>query len=73
MKTELLIKGTHCASCKALIEDVAKDTRGITSCTVDFATGKTVIEHDASVDWAAFDKEVAALGEYHVIRNNTRV
>ncbi len=64
MITTIIIQGTHCASCKALIEDVASEIPGIKSCTVDFETGKTVIEHDGAVNWAAFKKEVEGLGAY---------
>lgn len=66
MKSILQIKGTHCHSCKALIEEVCLETPGITSCEVDFATGKTVVEHQANVDWEKLKREVAALGDYRV-------
>lgn len=66
MTTTLTIKGTHCESCKALIEDVASETPGITSCTVEYKTGKTVIEHTDTVDWQRFKQEVESLGEYSV-------
>ena len=66
MKTTIIVKGTHCESCKALIEDVASEIPGITSCTVDYKTGITVVEHEGSVDWGAFKKEVEGLGEYKV-------
>lgn len=66
MTTTLTIAGTHCESCKALIEDVANETPGITSCSVDFKTGRTVIEHTDSVDWQRFKQEVESLGEYTV-------
>lgn len=69
MKTKITIKGTHCASCKALIEDVCTEIAGIQSCSVDFKTGTTEIEHDENVDWAKFKKEVEALGEYKVETN----
>ena len=64
--TTINIKGTHCNSCKLLIEDVCKDQKGAKSCAVDFASGKTVIEHDENFDWQAFKKEVEALGNYKV-------
>jgi len=36
MKTAVInIKGTHCKSCKLLIEDVCKDIKGVKSCCVD--------------------------------------
>ena len=66
MKTTLTIKGTHCNSCKALIEDVCRDTPDIRSCNVDFKTGITEVEHEENVDWQKFKKEVEALGEYKV-------
>lgn len=69
MKTTLTIQGTHCASCKALIEDVCAEIPSITSCNVDFKTGTTEIEHDENVDWQKFKKEVEALGEYKVKLN----
>ena len=50
-----------------LIEDVAKDIAGISSCTVDFKTGKTVIEYDSDAALKKFKKEVDALGNYEVI------
>ena len=67
MKKIVMVKGTHCASCKALIEDVCKETEGVTSCTVDFKTGKTVIEHTRLIDMAKLKKEIESLGEYKVV------
>jgi len=64
--TAINIKGTHCNSCKLLIEDVCKEIKGAESCTVNFETGETAIEHDESFDWQAFKKEVEDLGEYTV-------
>ena len=67
MKTTLTIKGTHCNACKMLIEDVCKDHKEVSSCTVDFMTGKTEIEHNGLLDIEALKKEIEALGEYKVI------
>lgn len=66
MKTALTIKGTHCSACKMLIEDVASEIQGIRSCIVDFASGKTELEHDEDLDWITFKKEVESLGDYKV-------
>lgn len=66
MKKVLTIKGTHCSSCKTLIEDVSRDISGISNCVVDFKTGRTEIEHNATVDWNEFKKEIEALGDYKV-------
>jgi len=64
--TTINIKGTHCNSCKLLIEDVCKEIKGATSCVVNFETGETKIEHDESFDWETFKKEVESLGNYKV-------
>lgn len=66
MKTALTIKGTHCVSCKTLIEDVCTEIPGISSCNVDFKTGITEIDHEENVDWQKFKREVESLGEYKV-------
>lgn len=66
MITKFSINGMHCASCKALIEDVSKDIPGVTACEVDMASGTASIEHDASVDMAAVQKEIMSLGDYKV-------
>ncbi len=66
-KTTLTIEGTHCESCKALLEDVCREVPGVRSCAVDFRTGQTIVEHDGAVDWAAFQRAVAELGgQYRV-------
>ncbi len=65
-KTTIFIKGTHCSACKMLIEDVCKETKGVISCTVDFKSGKTGLEHDENLDWNILKKEVESLGDYKV-------
>ena len=65
-KTTIIIKGTHCTACKALIEDVCKDIKGVKSCNVDYKTGKTEIEHDDKIDLNLFKKEIESLGNYKV-------
>jgi len=64
--TTINIKGTHCNSCKLLIEDVCKEIKGTKSCTVNFETGDTTIEHDENFDWETFKKEVESLGAYKI-------
>jgi cation transport ATPase len=70
MKTTLTIKGTHCNACKMLIEDVCKDHKEVSSCTVDFTTGKTEIEHNGLLDIEALKKEIEEVGKYQVEINN---
>ncbi|MDP3733920.1 MAG: heavy metal-associated domain-containing protein [Nanoarchaeota archaeon] len=67
MKLILTIKGTHCNSCKLLIEEACAEIAGVQSCTVDFKTGKTVIEHDGKLDIKKLQKEIEGLGKYKVI------
>lgn len=70
MKTKITIKGTHCVSCKALIEDVCKDVKGVNSCTVDFKTGETEIGHDNNFEWQKLKQEIESLGQYKLEFNN---
>lgn len=44
MKYELLIKGMHCASCAIKIEKKLLGTKGVTEASVDFLTGKAVVQ-----------------------------
>jgi cation transport ATPase len=64
MQTIVTIKGTHCPACKALIEDVCGDFQEIQSCSVDFKTGRTEIEHSEKLDWNKFRQEIESLGAY---------
>lgn len=66
MKTTVIIQGTHCNACKALIQDVCSEIKGIKSCAVNFQTGETVVEHDEHLDWQIFKKEIENLGKYTV-------
>lgn len=66
MQTILTIAGTHCRACQTLLEEVACEQPGVKTCSVDFTTGRTVIEHDASFDPAAFAAAVNGLGPYRV-------
>lgn len=70
--TTIHIKGTHCNSCKLLIEDVCREIKGIQSCTVNFQTGETAVEYDENFDWQTFKKEVEGLGNYTVNLNEKK-
>jgi hypothetical protein len=50
-----------------LIEDVCKDMPGVSSCEVNFETGETILDHDESLDWVSFKKEIEGLGTYTVL------
>ena len=65
MKTTITVKGTHCKSCKALIEDVCKDIGVL--CVVDFKTGKTTVEHKTTEDLKKVKSEIDSLGQYEVV------
>ncbi|MBL7053661.1 sulfite exporter TauE/SafE family protein [Patescibacteria group bacterium] len=45
-KIKIKIKGTHCQSCKTLIETEVDILKGVKDITVDHVTGKTEIEFD---------------------------
>ena len=58
----------HCASCKALIEDVVSDLEGVTSVGVNYATEKMTVEFDEKkVDIATLRKTVASAGSYELV------
>ena len=69
MRSELVVKGFHCKSCKMLVEDLAEDFPSIESCVVDVETGKVVIEHSSELDLSKFKKEIEDLGDYKVVTN----
>ncbi|PIZ63698.1 hypothetical protein COY16_01325, partial [Candidatus Roizmanbacteria bacterium CG_4_10_14_0_2_um_filter_39_13] len=68
MKQTFPIIGMHCASCKALIEDVVSDLEGVTSVGVNYATEKMTVEFDEKkVDIATLRKTVASAGSYELV------
>ena len=68
MKKTFPIIGMHCASCKALIEDVVSDLKGVTAVQVNYATEKMTVEYDAQkVDISALKKSVASAGSYELV------
>ena len=67
MKKILTVKGTHCTSCKELIEEVCREMPGVNSATVDFKTGKTVIEHEKPLYMKKLKKEIEALGDSYKV------
>jgi copper chaperone CopZ len=67
MPTTLHIKGTHCPSCKVLIEDVCREFPGVKSASVNYQTGETVIEHEGNLDLEKLRKEIESFESYTVI------
>lgn len=67
MKTTFTINGMHCNSCKMLIEEVCAEIAGVKSCSVDFKTGKTVLEHEEKLDIQKLKKEIESIGKYKVV------
>ena len=68
MKTIITIKGTHCNACKMLIEDICKESVGVKSCSVDFKTGKTTIEHDEKTDLKKIKFEILSKKNFMLIQ-----
>jgi copper chaperone CopZ len=67
MKKIITIQGTHCKSCKFLIEDIASDIPGVISINVDHETGKTEIEYDETLDWNKLKSAIEGQGDYKFI------
>ncbi|XOU94016.1 MAG: cation transporter [Candidatus Kerfeldbacteria bacterium] len=70
MKTTISIKGMHCSSCKALIEDICQDIEGVESCNVDESTDKALINHKENLDLQILKKEIEDGNEYQVTLEN---
>jgi len=68
MKKIYPIVGMHCASCKALIEDVVGDVDGVQSVKVNYATEKMAIEYDENlVNVDVLKKAVKSAGSYELV------
>ena len=60
---ELLVKGMHCGSCVALIEETLAEQVGVTSATVDLDSARAVVGFDPSqVDVDVLTAAVAEAG-----------
>lgn len=67
MKTTVSIPGIHCEGCKRLIEDVSKDTPGVTSAAADLATKQVTLEHDDSFNFGKWKEEIEELNPDYTI------
>ena len=68
MITTVSIPAIHCEGCASLIKDVSSDFPAVTKTDVDLATKLVTIDHDGSLDLAAWSAEVeAANPEYKVL------
>ncbi len=67
MKTLIIIRGMHCGSCKALIEDVSKDVAGVTACVVDLKKENAEVEHERTLNLDLLKQEIEGLGQYKVL------
>ncbi len=70
MKTTITIRGMHCGSCKALIEDASKDGTGVTACVVDLKKGNAEVEHESTLNIDLLKQEIEGLGQYTVLLPN---
>lgn len=70
IKQTFPIIGMHCASCKALIEDIVGDIPGVNEVTVNYATEKMTVEYDENaVHVNDLKQAVASAGGYELIDN----
>ena len=65
--TELMVRGTHCTACAALIEDVCAELSGVKRCTVNYQTGQTTVTHEPTLDVRSIIAAIEALGPYQVV------
>src|SRR3990167_9593539 len=68
IKKTFPIVGMHCASCKALIEDVVSELDGVEKVMVNFATEKMTVEYDVTKTTVDdLTKAVASAGTYQLV------
>lgn len=61
----------HCASCKALIEEVVSELEGVSEVSVNYATEKMTVSYDESkVSIDDLKKTVASAGSYKLVDNS---
>jgi len=62
------IVGMHCASCKALIEDVVSELDGVQEVKVNYATEKMTVEYDETIlSIEDLKHAVASAGSYQLV------
>jgi Cu+-exporting ATPase len=67
-KADIPIRGMHCASCVATIEDALNAVPGVSRAAVNFATERVAVAFDpARVDLAKLTNTVAASGPYQLL------
>ncbi|MCL2707843.1 MAG: heavy metal translocating P-type ATPase [Defluviitaleaceae bacterium] len=49
MKSHIKVTGMTCAACQARVEKTVREMAGVNSCSANLATGRLVVEHDASL------------------------
>lgn len=62
----LKILGMHCASCKALIEDVCREIPGVLNCEVNLEEAYASVTHNGSVHISTLKQAIGGLGAYRV-------
>lgn len=68
IKEKINISGMHCATCAINIEKSLRQTAGIKSANVNYATSSAYVEFDDQlIDKASISKVVAGLGDYRVV------
>ena len=66
MKKILTIKGMHCNACKELIEDIAKETKGVNACIVDVKKGTADMTYENPEVLSTLKKELEKQTDYRI-------
>lgn len=66
VKAKFDVRGMHCASCAATIQKNVSKLSGVSSCQVNYATGKLDIEYDPKATGAAQIREVVQKSGYQL-------
>lgn len=66
VKAKFDVRGMHCASCAATIQKNVSKVGGVSSCQVNYATGKMDIEYDPKSVGAAQIRDAVTKSGYQL-------
>lgn len=70
MKTTLQIPGMHCNACATLVTEVSEEFPAVHGVEVNLETKDVTLDHDESLDLAAWTQEIESLGTEYKILNH---
>lgn len=69
MKTTVQIPGMHCGSCATLVTEVSEEFSAVHGVEVNLESKEVTLDHDESLDLAAWTQEIESLGKDYKVLN----